>query len=232
MLLQRSLSARIKIIIQEQTASSVLPRFARSCVIRASGVSAKPGDRITFSLELDAPLDATGVRSIKDSHHHPLARTTRLDRLARSTRDLLNILDTVAKAGAGFKQGHPKRSASAGRELSWCPPRRLVVIAQSAYPRPACTSTPHRSSSPQRLASPLDYKQLACAPKEMPVKLPRSVFGFGQLSPRPNALARATKFRSRRPDFSPPAAPSRMRAPRSGARARARRRTRTPSPQA
>src|SRR6266568_6603988 len=28
---------------------------------------------------------------------------TRLDRLARSTRDLLNTLDTVTKAGAGFK---------------------------------------------------------------------------------------------------------------------------------
>jgi len=28
---------------------------------------------------------------------------TRLDRLARSTRDLLNILDTIAKADAGFK---------------------------------------------------------------------------------------------------------------------------------
>jgi DNA invertase Pin-like site-specific DNA recombinase len=28
---------------------------------------------------------------------------TRLDRLARSTRDLLNILDTIGKAGAGFK---------------------------------------------------------------------------------------------------------------------------------
>jgi Resolvase, N terminal domain len=28
---------------------------------------------------------------------------TRLDRLARSTRDLLNILDMVSKAGAGFK---------------------------------------------------------------------------------------------------------------------------------
>jgi DNA invertase Pin-like site-specific DNA recombinase len=27
----------------------------------------------------------------------------RLDRLARSTRDLLNILDTIGKAGAGFK---------------------------------------------------------------------------------------------------------------------------------
>jgi DNA invertase Pin-like site-specific DNA recombinase len=28
---------------------------------------------------------------------------TRLDRLARSTRDLLNVLDTVAKKGAGFR---------------------------------------------------------------------------------------------------------------------------------
>ena len=28
---------------------------------------------------------------------------TRLDRLARSTRDLLNVLDAVAKAGAGFR---------------------------------------------------------------------------------------------------------------------------------
>jgi DNA invertase Pin-like site-specific DNA recombinase len=28
---------------------------------------------------------------------------TRLDRLARSTRDLLNVIDTVAKRGAGFK---------------------------------------------------------------------------------------------------------------------------------
>jgi len=28
---------------------------------------------------------------------------TRLDRLARSTRDLLNVFDAVAKAGAGFK---------------------------------------------------------------------------------------------------------------------------------
>ena len=28
---------------------------------------------------------------------------TRLDRLARSTRDLLNVWDTVSKAGAGFR---------------------------------------------------------------------------------------------------------------------------------
>ncbi|WP_131114804.1 recombinase family protein [Lichenihabitans psoromatis] len=31
---------------------------------------------------------------------------TRLDRLARSTRDLLNVLDAVAKAGAGFRSIH------------------------------------------------------------------------------------------------------------------------------
>jgi DNA invertase Pin-like site-specific DNA recombinase len=31
---------------------------------------------------------------------------TRLDRLARSTRDLLNILDVIGKAGAGFKSLH------------------------------------------------------------------------------------------------------------------------------
>ena len=28
---------------------------------------------------------------------------TRLDRLARSTRDLLNVLDAIARKGAGFK---------------------------------------------------------------------------------------------------------------------------------
>ena len=31
---------------------------------------------------------------------------TRLDRLARSTRDLLNVLDAIGKAGAGFRSLH------------------------------------------------------------------------------------------------------------------------------
>jgi len=53
---------------------------------------------------------------------------TRLDRLARSTRDLLNVLDTVTKAGAQFKslgdtwadtttphgQAHPDPSSTVG----------------------------------------------------------------------------------------------------------------------
>ena len=42
---------------------------------------------------------------------------TKLDRLARSTRDLLNIIDGIAKAGAGFKV-----SATHGPT----PPRRTV----------------------------------------------------------------------------------------------------------
>ena len=53
---------------------------------------------------------------------------TRLDRLARSTRDLLNVLDTVAKAGASFR--------SIGD--AWCD-----------------TTTAHgRSCSPSSVASP------------------------------------------------------------------------------
>ena len=48
---------------------------------------------------------------------------TRLDRLARSTRDLLNVLDAVAQAGAGFRSlaDEPERfraERSAGRATS------------------------------------------------------------------------------------------------------------------
>ena len=37
------------------------------------------------------------------AHAGDVLLVTRLDRLARSTRDLLNVLDAVAKAGAGFR---------------------------------------------------------------------------------------------------------------------------------
>jgi DNA invertase Pin-like site-specific DNA recombinase len=43
------------------------------------------------------------ARALKMLHPGDVLLVTRLDRLARSTRDLLNILDTIAKAGAGFK---------------------------------------------------------------------------------------------------------------------------------
>jgi DNA invertase Pin-like site-specific DNA recombinase/predicted nucleotidyltransferase len=43
---------------------------------------------------------AKALRALRDGDS---LLVTRLDRLARSTRDLLNILDTIAKAGAGFR---------------------------------------------------------------------------------------------------------------------------------
>ena len=49
-----------------------------------------------------ASLPASG-KLLKRLDRGDVLIVTRLDRLARSTRDLLNILDTIAKAGAGFK---------------------------------------------------------------------------------------------------------------------------------
>jgi DNA invertase Pin-like site-specific DNA recombinase len=43
------------------------------------------------------------ARAIKSLDDGDTLLVTRLDRLARSTRDLLNTLDTIAKAGAGFR---------------------------------------------------------------------------------------------------------------------------------
>ena len=43
------------------------------------------------------------ARLIRQLEAGDVVIVTRLDRLARSTRDLLNVLDTVAKAGAKFK---------------------------------------------------------------------------------------------------------------------------------
>ena len=43
------------------------------------------------------------AKVLKRLHPGDVLVVTRIDRLARSTRDLLNILDTVGKAGADFK---------------------------------------------------------------------------------------------------------------------------------
>src|SRR5215813_4038757 len=48
----------------------------------------------------DRPELAKVIRRLE---HGDVLIVTRLDRLARSTRDLLNILDAIGKAGAGFK---------------------------------------------------------------------------------------------------------------------------------
>jgi DNA invertase Pin-like site-specific DNA recombinase len=46
------------------------------------------------------------ARALKRLNSGDVLIVTRLDRLARSTRDLLNILDDIAKRGAGFKSLH------------------------------------------------------------------------------------------------------------------------------
>ena len=46
------------------------------------------------------------AKALKRLYPGDVLIVTRLDRLARSTRDLLNILDDIAKRGAGFKSLH------------------------------------------------------------------------------------------------------------------------------
>src|SRR5579883_1320517 len=46
------------------------------------------------------------ARALKSLEGGDTLLVTHLDRLARSTRDLLNTLDTIAKAGAGFRSLH------------------------------------------------------------------------------------------------------------------------------
>jgi DNA invertase Pin-like site-specific DNA recombinase len=43
------------------------------------------------------------TRALSELQDGDIFIVTRLDRLARSTRDLLNILDTISKAGSGFR---------------------------------------------------------------------------------------------------------------------------------
>jgi DNA invertase Pin-like site-specific DNA recombinase len=49
------------------------------------------------------PITASGAPSVRCPRWRDVLVVTRLDRLARSTRDLLNVLHAVAERGAGFK---------------------------------------------------------------------------------------------------------------------------------
>jgi DNA invertase Pin-like site-specific DNA recombinase len=58
------------------------------------------------TLDVEALHASTGLslaKLLRRLDEGDVLMVTRLDRLARSTRDLLNILDTINKAGAGFK---------------------------------------------------------------------------------------------------------------------------------
>jgi DNA invertase Pin-like site-specific DNA recombinase len=60
--------------------------------------------RLVVSFEAPlGPITASGAPSVRCPRWRDVLVVTRLDRLARSTRDLLNVLHAVAERGAGFK---------------------------------------------------------------------------------------------------------------------------------
>jgi DNA invertase Pin-like site-specific DNA recombinase len=72
---------------------------AQDAQLRAAGCAKVYAEKISGAVS-DRPELAKLLRRLD---HGDMVVVTRLDRLARSTRDLLNILDRVAKASAGFK---------------------------------------------------------------------------------------------------------------------------------
>jgi DNA invertase Pin-like site-specific DNA recombinase len=67
--------------------------------LHAAGCAKVYGEKVSGA-KTDRPELAKVLKRLEPDD---VLMVTRLDRLARSTRDLLNILDTISKAGAGFK---------------------------------------------------------------------------------------------------------------------------------
>jgi DNA invertase Pin-like site-specific DNA recombinase len=67
--------------------------------LRAAGCAKVYAEKVSGA-KTDRPELAKVLRRLEAGD---VLMVTRLDRLARSTRDLLNILDAIGKAGAGFK---------------------------------------------------------------------------------------------------------------------------------
>jgi DNA invertase Pin-like site-specific DNA recombinase len=74
-------------------------RAAQDAALHAAGC-AKVYSETASGARSDRPQLAKVLRLLREGD---TLTVTRLDRLARSTRELLNILDTIAKAGATFK---------------------------------------------------------------------------------------------------------------------------------
>jgi DNA invertase Pin-like site-specific DNA recombinase len=72
---------------------------AQDAQLHAAGCAKVYGEKVSGAQTERAEL----AKLLKRLEAGDVLMVTRLDRLARSTRDLLNILDTIAKAGAGFK---------------------------------------------------------------------------------------------------------------------------------
>ena len=72
---------------------------AQQASLKSAGAERIFAEKISGAVT-DRKALAKAVRELRDGD---VLLVTRLDRLARSTRDLLNILDTISKAGAKFK---------------------------------------------------------------------------------------------------------------------------------
>ncbi|CAJ0878998.1 hypothetical protein AMST5_03019 [freshwater sediment metagenome] len=74
---------------------------------QAKALRAAAAERVFRETASSAKSDRRELaRAIKALAEGDTLLVARLDRLAHSTRDLLNILDAVAKAGAGFRSLH------------------------------------------------------------------------------------------------------------------------------
>jgi DNA invertase Pin-like site-specific DNA recombinase len=73
---------------------------AQDAELRAAGVAKVFKEKVSGASALNRPELAKLLRRLDEGD---VLVVTRLDRLARSTRDLLNILDTLAERGASFK---------------------------------------------------------------------------------------------------------------------------------
>ena len=72
---------------------------AQDAALHAAGCAKVYGEKVSGAKTDRAELG----KLLKRLAPGDVLMVTRLDRLARSTRDLLNILDTIGKAGASFK---------------------------------------------------------------------------------------------------------------------------------
>jgi DNA invertase Pin-like site-specific DNA recombinase len=73
---------------------------AQEAGLKAAGAAKVFAEKVSGASASNRPALAKALAALRDGD---VLLVTRLDRLARSTRDLLNVLDAVSKAGAGFK---------------------------------------------------------------------------------------------------------------------------------
>jgi DNA invertase Pin-like site-specific DNA recombinase len=73
---------------------------AQEAALMQAGAAKVYAEKVSGASATNRPALARALKALGEGD---VLLVTRLDRLARSTRDLLNVLDAVAKAGAGFR---------------------------------------------------------------------------------------------------------------------------------